>query len=493
MLAGLAVLLSTAGCDSASPDDDSNRPPVARFTSQTSAEGSLEYVFEADQSSDPDGEIAAYEWTFGDGKSGSGQTVTHTYASGGSKEVTLEVTDQQGNTAKATKTIAVEPGNQKYSSEYAYQVNVIYFTPADMSPRPDFRHRYSETLLYVQDWYRQWMTHWGYGDRTFGLQVDEEEQAVKITKIKGEEPLSHYTERGGWKIRREVRSYYEKNSTEPDSKHYLVITPRYGEKGKGLPYYAIGNWGFVTDRGQNGDNPEYGENPEFFAGGIAHELGHAINLPHNEQPVSRRKRLGEALMSSGNHVWNNPQKGSSETSLTGADAAIVRQSQVFSRSEGEFYGPVNAALTSAIGTHENEDITISGTFESDVPIREAAIAMNPKGPKGYFQHTFARPVIDSDSFHVRIPISDLSRTDNNDYVVKLWLVPEHRKHLSLRLTKFEFEDGVPNIGFNYEEISRSFSRASETNVVRNRLTSSVNKTEVQWAKQESASLYRTED
>jgi hypothetical protein len=88
---------------------------------------------------------------------------------------------------------------------------------------------------------------------------------------------------------------------------------------------------------------------------------------------------------------------------------------VFSRSEEEFYGPVNAALTSAIGTHENRDIIISGTFKSDVPIHEAAIAMNPKGPKGYFQHTFVRPVIDSDSFHVRIPTSDLSRTPETPF------------------------------------------------------------------------------
>src|SRR5262250_1346777 len=45
------------------------------------------------RSSDPDGTIASYAWTFGDGASGAGVTASHTYAAGGTYPVSLTVTD----------------------------------------------------------------------------------------------------------------------------------------------------------------------------------------------------------------------------------------------------------------------------------------------------------------------------------------------------------------------------------------------------------------
>jgi hypothetical protein len=53
-----------------------NQPPVAAFTSSTSG---LTASFNGSGSSDPDGTISSYAWTFGDGTTGSGATVSHTY------------------------------------------------------------------------------------------------------------------------------------------------------------------------------------------------------------------------------------------------------------------------------------------------------------------------------------------------------------------------------------------------------------------------------
>jgi PKD repeat protein len=75
-----------------------NAPPVASFTSSCSG---LTCSFNASGSSDPDGTIASYAWSFGDGTSGSGATVSRTYAAGGSYTVTLTVTDN-GNAASQT-------------------------------------------------------------------------------------------------------------------------------------------------------------------------------------------------------------------------------------------------------------------------------------------------------------------------------------------------------------------------------------------------------
>lgn len=56
---------------------------------------------------DPDGTIVSYDWTFGDGNIGSGQTVTHDYTTAGTYTVTLTVTDDDGATAADTATITV--------------------------------------------------------------------------------------------------------------------------------------------------------------------------------------------------------------------------------------------------------------------------------------------------------------------------------------------------------------------------------------------------
>jgi PKD repeat protein len=68
-------------------------PPVAVFTvSCTDAV----CAFNGSGSYDPDGTIATYAWTFGDGVTGTGATASHTYAAAGTYTASLRVTDNQG-------------------------------------------------------------------------------------------------------------------------------------------------------------------------------------------------------------------------------------------------------------------------------------------------------------------------------------------------------------------------------------------------------------
>jgi hypothetical protein len=55
--------------------------------------------------SDPDGTIVSWAWNFGDGTSGSGQTVSHTYANGNTYNVTLTVTDNNGATGTLSQSV----------------------------------------------------------------------------------------------------------------------------------------------------------------------------------------------------------------------------------------------------------------------------------------------------------------------------------------------------------------------------------------------------
>jgi len=67
-----------------------NQPPVASFTYTCTG---LTCSFDGSGSSDPEGSITSYAWTFGDDSSGSGVTTSRTYGSAGTYTVTLTVTD----------------------------------------------------------------------------------------------------------------------------------------------------------------------------------------------------------------------------------------------------------------------------------------------------------------------------------------------------------------------------------------------------------------
>lgn len=81
-----------------------NQSPVATFTAAVQDQ---HVDVDAAGSADPDGSIAAYNWSFGDGATASGSTAAHDYAAAGSFDVTLTVTDNQGATAIKTEQIKV--------------------------------------------------------------------------------------------------------------------------------------------------------------------------------------------------------------------------------------------------------------------------------------------------------------------------------------------------------------------------------------------------
>ena len=68
-------------------------------------------AIDASGSSDADGTITAYDWSFGDSATGSGVTTSHTYGSYGSFNVTLTVTDDGNATDTDTQTVTLTDPN----------------------------------------------------------------------------------------------------------------------------------------------------------------------------------------------------------------------------------------------------------------------------------------------------------------------------------------------------------------------------------------------
>src|SRR5262249_36179080 len=85
-----------------------NQPPVAvAHVSSSSGFAPLTATFDGSSSSDPDGSIASYVWTFGDGVSSSLVNPAHVYNAIGTYTATLTVTDNNGSSSSASLTITV--------------------------------------------------------------------------------------------------------------------------------------------------------------------------------------------------------------------------------------------------------------------------------------------------------------------------------------------------------------------------------------------------
>ncbi|GAA3608852.1 PKD domain-containing protein [Microlunatus ginsengisoli] len=81
-----------------------NTPPVASFT--TSVNGRTVSA-NGTGSSDPNGTVTSYAWSWGDGQSGTGSTASHTYAADGTYTIGLTVTDNGGATNSTTRTVTI--------------------------------------------------------------------------------------------------------------------------------------------------------------------------------------------------------------------------------------------------------------------------------------------------------------------------------------------------------------------------------------------------
>ena len=95
------------------PDDIENavesntQPPIAAITGPAAIAEGGSATFDASGSLDPNGSVASYAWDFGDGSTGSGVSVTHTFPQDGVFQVRVTATDIDGLTDSATFTLTV--------------------------------------------------------------------------------------------------------------------------------------------------------------------------------------------------------------------------------------------------------------------------------------------------------------------------------------------------------------------------------------------------
>jgi chitodextrinase len=100
--------LVTCWREGATPPPPANSPPQASFTTTAlSGYAPLTVGFDGSASTDSDGRVVSWAWSFGDGGSATAAVTTHVYTTPGIYTASLTVTDDDGATSRTTRMLVV--------------------------------------------------------------------------------------------------------------------------------------------------------------------------------------------------------------------------------------------------------------------------------------------------------------------------------------------------------------------------------------------------
>jgi hypothetical protein len=340
-----------------------------------------------------------------------------------------------------------------YTSPAKYNLNIVYFLPADVSERNESHKRLSEILLHGQQFFKKNMTEYDFTDKTFNL-LDELHNRVKIIYINAHKSTGNYKYNGGGgKIIEEVDAYFLAHPQEKSSDHTLIFTPVLDQDNADVPFYGLGRYCFALDYNDMDvkyfrEDSKRGRDATKYIGGLLHELGHGLNLPHNQQKVSEVDDLskGTSLMGAGNFTY-----GATPTFLTRSSCAILNNCQVFSKSTDQFYTGASLEIKNIEAIYQDGKLKLSGSFETDQKVNHIAFYNDPADNNSdYDAVTWAAPVLGDNGFEMEMPINELFKKQNTPYVLKLRFC-----HVNGEITSYSyaysFVDDIPVIEFGDRE------------------------------------------
>lgn len=330
-----------------------------------------------------------------------------------------------------------------------YNLNIVYFSPSDQQPFADSDRRINDIMLWVQEFYRKEMIRNGFGNRTFGLNKNSD-GLVKIIYLKGKEAKDGYAANtaGSTKISIEVEEYFSQHPEEKTSEHTMILQPSRSKNNMtpgGTPFIAQGRTAYVMDYRYfelkyYGLPTDEGELFCYWLGGLAHEVGHAMNLCHDAQKVSEEKTLGTSLMGAGNSTL-----GLKPTFITEAGCAILNTSQAFAPQKKDvFYGlGNNANIRSMRINFEEEYIRFNAGFDlKKVPLVAANLYFDNLPAidnQDYDAESWHVKVIGRDSISCNIPWNELHKP-RKDFQIRVMLIYEDGS-LQKFIHDFKYKDG----------------------------------------------------
>lgn len=227
------------------------------------------------------------------------------------------------------------------------KIHVAYFLPSDREPAKDYRERLTRVLNETADFYAAQLEHYQLRARRISLDL-EADGLLRIHLVRGRHPWTVYNTKepeSGQRVHEECLPVLREAGIDVERETVAVFTAimdwnqeqqRFRQRS---PYQGGGDaragfcWQIdapildplnLTATSPTIDDGEYGKVSlgrwnSLFVGGVIHELGHALGLPHNAGSPKDRER-GTSLMGSGNQTYADERRQEGPgTYLTFAD------------------------------------------------------------------------------------------------------------------------------------------------------------------------------
>ena len=292
-----------------------------------------------------------------------------------------------------------EPGDRS--------LHLVCWTPSDREFPAEYEVRLTRIMEHIQAFYADQMERYGMPDRTIRLRYDGKQ--VLLHKVIGKHPTEHYAMESGSEIREECLPVLKEAGIDANNETIFILCNLATWDEKQLrfthnsPYYAGGSFRSGTawqldspeldtlnlklkkpmiEDGQYG-NISLGKHNSIFIGGMAHELGHALGLPHcTARPDESVK--GEALMGSGNRTYGDELRGEGKGSfLTLAHALRLASHPQFSKSVKGMNLRTRADINELKIEAKGKSIHVAGIVKADPPVYAVVAYFDPEGGSDY--------------------------------------------------------------------------------------------------------------
>jgi hypothetical protein len=260
-------------------------------------------------------------------------------------------------------------------------LRIAYFIPSDRKPEPDYVARLDRVMTHVQRFYREGMEQNGHGPLTFELDRGADGK-LRVYEVRGQEPMRAYGRDASDKVRDEVKEALARQKIDIDPETFIIFQLLL--EWKGAQAVEIGPYVGGGD-GRNGTAWVYddarldpdllaslkpggfyvrpcslGEFNSHYLGGVAHELGHALGLPHERERPAETARRGTSLMGAGNHTWGQELRGEWRGTFLTAAAALPLSVHPLFTGRRQTRNDLTCQITELDATAEKGKLVLAG-------------------------------------------------------------------------------------------------------------------------------------